>query len=65
MGRVDSQARPGLAISRDFCGQLARLVTREEADLCRVGGAVDEAREKELGVCRPSLGWKDMLASRC
>lgn len=41
---VDSQARPGLAISRDFCGQLARLVTREETDLCRVeGGAVDEA----------------------
>lgn len=23
-----------------------------------MGGAVDEAREKELGVCRPSLGWK-------
>lgn len=37
----------------------------EEADLCRVGGAVDEALEKELGVCGPSLGWKDVLASRC
>lgn len=35
-----------------------------------MGGAVDEALEKKLGVCRPSLGWKDMLleanmSSRC
>ena len=73
-GRAPASAR-GWRFSRPGgqSGQawLSHLVTSaagwpglEEADFCRVGGAVDEALE-ELGVCGPSLGWKDVLASCC
>ena len=56
--------QPGQAWLSHLVTSAAGWPGLEEADLCRVGGAVDEALE-ELGVCGPSLGWKDVSASRC